>query len=409
MKSPIFMAAPALAALAAAACGANVGSETTGTGEQANTGCSAEWGQCGGIGWTGPSCCASGTTCTYSNAYYSQCLPSSSSSSSSSSSGSCPDGSNDAAQRAAASAAYSIMRASAIACAGNEGGSIGGPCWGDAILNSRRYALSGSTIVFNPDDPLYNYVPNAAKAALAIAQIDASTAEFLVQGLQWSQANTNGQVAVVALPTEALASFTYPGNGSPITVQDGNAGNDRRQEVVTGSAWCNTEDIHFVDTSSDETGFAPFNLIPATNMSEPGGNAPGFTGGNSWPSTPFNGPAGGSNPYLIVGLSVNGSVQAVNWNSTSFPTESCSGTQICSGTIDVDPIPYTQPAPYYNANGLVGPESNPFTLVVADEWADSANAGNWATEIVGGVQHGGTFSNGATYFGITVYGFVEQY
>jgi len=37
--------------------------------------CSAEWGQCGGIGWTGPKCCNSGTTCQVGNAYYSQCLP----------------------------------------------------------------------------------------------------------------------------------------------------------------------------------------------------------------------------------------------------------------------------------------------------------------------------------------------
>ncbi|KAJ6449679.1 glycoside hydrolase family 3 protein [Mycena sanguinolenta] len=32
------------------------------------------WGQCGGIGWTGPTTCSQGV-CTYSNAYYSQCLP----------------------------------------------------------------------------------------------------------------------------------------------------------------------------------------------------------------------------------------------------------------------------------------------------------------------------------------------
>jgi endo-1,4-beta-xylanase len=37
--------------------------------------CSAEWGQCGGLGWTGPTCCVSGTTCSEQNAYYSQCLP----------------------------------------------------------------------------------------------------------------------------------------------------------------------------------------------------------------------------------------------------------------------------------------------------------------------------------------------
>ncbi|KAF8972151.1 endo-1,4-beta-xylanase C precursor [Flammula alnicola] len=40
---------------------------------------SAAWGQCGGTGWTGPTTCVSGYSCTFSNAYYSQCLPVSSS------------------------------------------------------------------------------------------------------------------------------------------------------------------------------------------------------------------------------------------------------------------------------------------------------------------------------------------
>ncbi|KAK7034705.1 hypothetical protein VNI00_012112 [Paramarasmius palmivorus] len=33
------------------------------------------WGQCGGIGWSGPTSCVSGACCTVSNPYYSQCLP----------------------------------------------------------------------------------------------------------------------------------------------------------------------------------------------------------------------------------------------------------------------------------------------------------------------------------------------
>ena len=36
---------------------------------------SQEWGQCGGIGWTGATTCVSGTVCTVINSYYSQCLP----------------------------------------------------------------------------------------------------------------------------------------------------------------------------------------------------------------------------------------------------------------------------------------------------------------------------------------------
>lgn len=33
------------------------------------------WSQCGGNGWTGPTTCVSGYTCTFSNDWYSQCIP----------------------------------------------------------------------------------------------------------------------------------------------------------------------------------------------------------------------------------------------------------------------------------------------------------------------------------------------
>jgi len=36
---------------------------------------SSLYGQCGGTGWSGATSCVSGSVCTYSNAYYSQCLP----------------------------------------------------------------------------------------------------------------------------------------------------------------------------------------------------------------------------------------------------------------------------------------------------------------------------------------------
>ncbi|KAI2607921.1 carbohydrate-binding module family 1 [Hypoxylon sp. NC1633] len=37
--------------------------------------CAATWDQCGGQGWSGAACCASGSTCVKSNDYYSQCIP----------------------------------------------------------------------------------------------------------------------------------------------------------------------------------------------------------------------------------------------------------------------------------------------------------------------------------------------
>ncbi|KAI8813161.1 glycoside hydrolase superfamily [Cladochytrium replicatum] len=40
--------------------------------------CATLWGQCGGQGWTGPTTCCAGSTCVYSNPWYSQCLQGSS-------------------------------------------------------------------------------------------------------------------------------------------------------------------------------------------------------------------------------------------------------------------------------------------------------------------------------------------
>lgn len=46
---------------------------TSSTAPSSGGSCSALYGQCGGTGWSGATCCASGT-CKVSNSYYSQCL-----------------------------------------------------------------------------------------------------------------------------------------------------------------------------------------------------------------------------------------------------------------------------------------------------------------------------------------------
>ncbi|KAF7320717.1 Glucanase [Mycena chlorophos] len=54
-----------------------VGGTTTTTTSTGPTGSSVPvYGQCGGIGYTGSTTCASGSTCKEQNSYYSQCLPS---------------------------------------------------------------------------------------------------------------------------------------------------------------------------------------------------------------------------------------------------------------------------------------------------------------------------------------------
>ncbi|KAE9394126.1 glycoside hydrolase family 7 protein [Gymnopus androsaceus JB14] len=55
------------------------GTTGTGTGTSTGTGTAPAatqtvFGQCGGIGWTGPTVCAAGSTCEVNNAYFSQCL-----------------------------------------------------------------------------------------------------------------------------------------------------------------------------------------------------------------------------------------------------------------------------------------------------------------------------------------------
>lgn len=47
---------------------------TTTTSSAASSATAAPYAQCGGQNWTGPTVCATGWTCVYSNAYYSQCL-----------------------------------------------------------------------------------------------------------------------------------------------------------------------------------------------------------------------------------------------------------------------------------------------------------------------------------------------
>jgi chitinase len=39
------------------------------------TTCSPVWAQCGGVNWSGPKCCVSGTRCNFQSQWYSQCIP----------------------------------------------------------------------------------------------------------------------------------------------------------------------------------------------------------------------------------------------------------------------------------------------------------------------------------------------
>jgi len=42
--------------------------------ESSDEGCSDHWEQCGGINWTGPTCCKNGYVCHEYNPWYFQCI-----------------------------------------------------------------------------------------------------------------------------------------------------------------------------------------------------------------------------------------------------------------------------------------------------------------------------------------------
>lgn len=54
--------------------GSGATTTTTAGGSAGGAACSGSWGQCGGNGWTGATCCQSGWSCVFNNAWYSQCL-----------------------------------------------------------------------------------------------------------------------------------------------------------------------------------------------------------------------------------------------------------------------------------------------------------------------------------------------
>ncbi len=300
--------------------------------------------------------------------------------------------------RAAASVAFDLMR---LAAAGQVGQS--NAYWVYSVLASQRYRVNsaGAAIEFDPTDPLYSYVTQPMQARLAIAQLDTTVGAFLVAGLKYAYAQTDGKQYPSIPAIQGLDGYSYPGPKSN-TLLDHGSGDS---VVITGTPWCSTEGVNFAQTCKNTHSYAPMVM---RNIIDWRSTVPAaFVGKNDVPSTPFNGNTAAGNPYLIV--SVNG--QTTTWSSYNFVGEDCYNlpNDTCTGTLMVDPIPYTQPAAYYDASGnLVGPQANPFSLQVTSLYSDPSHQGQWATRTVSGVQQWGTFSTAVTVLGTTVYLYVKQ-
>jgi hypothetical protein len=317
---------------------------------------------------------------------------------------SCPSASaQDDQMRAAATAAFNIMRDAAKA---------GGTMLSSKLLPSapsalapQRYRIqsSGTGIEFDPSDPLYSQVSNQMKADLAIAQLDSSVAKFLSGGLSRAYSTMNGMTYPAIHAISVLANYKYPG---PLTanIQDYTSNNNSHMVTATGSAWCGTSLVTMNETVQNSWQFSPLFADQITTWR---GTAPtAFKGKSAVPTTPFNGPSSSGNPYLVV--TVNG--KPTNWATYNFSPVSCyaNANFTCTGSIQIDPVPYAEPGAYYNTVGLVGTQENPFLLSPVVLFAINDHADQWATRTVNSTQEWGTFTTPFSIFGITIYRYVKQ-
>lgn len=323
----------------------------------------------------------------------------------------CPASSpSDDVMRAAATIAFDLMRDTI------KVGPPAAPTYSNTVLASQRYRVrsSGTGIEFEPADPLYKYVSDTMKAHLDFGQSDATVAKFLSDGLKSAFASSNGKYFPSISGIGALANFSYPGPSAKVRLVDPTSYNNSHYAYARGSAWCGTSKVTITETVQQSYSFSPLLSLQTTNplvgvsgswLSSPPAS---FKGTSNKPTTPFNGPSSSGNPYLVI--SVNGST--VNWATYNFAGVSCYTASnpnfTCSGSIEIDPIPYAEPAAYYNSTGLVGTQANPFPLDSVSLYADAKHQGQWATRTVNGAQERGTFSLAVTKLGVTLYRYVKK-
>ncbi|MDP9149856.1 MAG: cellulose-binding domain-containing protein [Myxococcota bacterium] len=310
----------------------------------------------------------------------------------------------DHVSRAAASAALSVAYRYANDKLPNNPRDLMWYRYSDLIWDSHSYrvASDGKTIEFDPNVPGYRFIPNSAKAELAFAQLDPAVASYMVTGLASCFAEVTYDM-VYGLATDFLHDVTFPGGGSGYRTNSDRTTDHFATTTMTVNG---SMQVKIVETSNDDEWFGILSYFHERiyQQSQDALIAKYNSNGQAASCSPFNGPGGSSNPYLVISL--NGHQVPARYNIES-PTN-CSGG--CTSTAVIDPVPYAEPGSYYNANGaLVGTQSNPFALSNTVLYADPSHASQWATRTTNSIQEWGTFSNAVTLFGSTKYKYVKQY
>ncbi|KAF7345699.1 Glycoside hydrolase family 3 protein [Mycena venus] len=137
------------------------------------------WGQCGGIGWTGPTTCSEGV-CTVSNPYYSQCLP------------------------GVATTTTSVPISSSSASTTSIGTS-------SSTVTSSAASPSGTVLNISPQ-----WAAAYVKANAAVQKMSLQDKVNLATGVGWENGHCVGN-------TPAISSISFPGlclEDSPVGVRD---------------------------------------------------------------------------------------------------------------------------------------------------------------------------------------------
>jgi hypothetical protein len=297
-----------------------------------------------------------------------------------------PSDSIDHISRAAATAAISI----AEAYESNKPSNNGDPLYNAydfLLLDSHAYMLSsdGSQIVFDPSAPGYNFIPTAAVAALAASQTHPSVAAYLTAGLQSCLSDTNSSW-VWGFNAPALRGWSYtttPQNITTNAMSSNFQANGTDQITRVGSVVGSTEQISLSETvTSGWDNY--FGLVMTLGYGAYSSTTPSkFTGNQSDPCTPFNGPGGGTstqgNPYFLI--KVNGQTVSAR---QQLSAQQCSTTSNCTSTALLDPVLYADAGQFYdNSGNLIGPKTNPFSLDPTTSNANPAHQNQYAVDSYG--------------------------
>jgi hypothetical protein len=277
--------------------------------------------------------------------------------------------------------------------------------------HSFRLAAGNSTIEFDPTAAGYEFVPPSVKADLAFAQLDPSVASYLAAGLVSCFSVTDGRY-MYGFRADFLQSFHYP-NAQRGSVTNGDGSVDTF--AVSGGPLGPGQETITVNASSGpkkpDSSFGILRILPnfaSRSTSKFVGTTRSVGNNPSWwhgryaaACSPFNGPGGSTNPYLVVSQNGKGVAAWVQQVGVSCQNG-------CTGKLVVDPIPYSEPGAYYDVWGsMIGTESNPFTIF-GSLYATSDHAGEWATRTINGVQQWGTFSVPVNILGTTEYKYVAR-